>query len=305
MPLNLLILPFLGGYLLVTRWRKTKWRVLRSDPQTQVLFSALAGIALLSVAVTIHWLFSLNPSFHRVISQTRQSVLPFDYAGRALLALLLAPLGVWLLNRYFADSEQDEKTREIMLKDDPLETFMHSAFSSKRMVMFSMKSGRVYVGFIKTQINPSAKRDHIVALLQLSGVREPSDGRFTPVVNYARMLGEIWVRLVENEDQIHMGPVAQGGNGDPDAYFRRIDEAALWNVLKALGLNVPKRRANIEDFMTHHGLYHAAWKAKILKALPDARWKEIEEDFSIVLPLSEIQSAHIFIPEFPSTRFTT
>jgi NADH:ubiquinone oxidoreductase subunit 4 (subunit M) len=50
MPFNVLLLPLLGGFALVTRWNYTRYRTKRYSGERLIFYAAIAGIFLLVAA---------------------------------------------------------------------------------------------------------------------------------------------------------------------------------------------------------------------------------------------------------------
>ena len=172
MPFNLLLLPLIGGYLFVTQWYRTRYYALRADGQRLLLNSACAGAVFLFAATLLvgycessHWGRAINLAWHRTV--------PFEYSGRAVLAFLLGAAGWWPLNRIWV--RDAEIQRVILEKGDALEGLLRRAVGENRLVALTVKSGKVYIGWITGLFNPAFPLEHIKLVPAFSGYRREPD----------------------------------------------------------------------------------------------------------------------------------
>lgn len=212
MPFNLLLLPLLGGYILVTRLRWTRYQMLRADGQRLVLSSALAGVILLMVATALHefiryggyqWYHSWAPVWHRIA--------PFPYSGVTVLALLLSVPGYVLMNIF--QGEGSAIDRVIKRKADPFEMLLHRCFNERKMIALTVKNGKVYVGYITTVLNPGLPVNSIGIFPQISGYRDPTEKGYRFTTDYI----QVHKRIAQELEQLRKTFIEEAGKEEPDA----------------------------------------------------------------------------------------
>ena len=197
MPFNLLLLPLVGGYYLLVTSRFTKYIHQRIDHQRLIFNSVLVGIALifLSVAVT-QTVGYLLPAWTEGVKQVVPLQLP--YTGTAVLSLLV---GIVLphLSNLFIDKTR-ALSRSIKLIGNELEQLINGAFLDASLVSFTLKNGKVYVGWPVSLPRPS-RGSYLSVLPLFSGYRnDEQDVIFTT---------EYWDiyqrRQDEGEDNMYQG----------------------------------------------------------------------------------------------------
>lgn len=179
MPFNLLLLPLLGGFILITRAYRFRYRSVRLDGYRLLIHSSLAGLSLLVCAQLLVVLLRarldwIDAAFHQAVH--------YDGAGVATLAFLLGLPIAWLSNQFFQrDAEID---RVIDNKGDPLELILRKSLKETKAVLLSVKSGKVYVGFVISKSSPEVSVDWIKILPMVSGYREGDTKRVVFTTNY-------------------------------------------------------------------------------------------------------------------------
>jgi hypothetical protein len=168
MPWNALLLPLLGGFIFISHWWRSRYFVLRFDGHRLIFYSAAAGAFFLTVSTFAILSFaSLFPE----LEQWWQALKPFPHLAKTFLSFLLGALLWWPLNRFFHD-KQREIDRVIGEKDDPLEVMLRMALGRGRLVMFSVKNGKVYVGLVVSLQDPSRTMQFIKIVPLMSGYRD-------------------------------------------------------------------------------------------------------------------------------------
>lgn len=247
MPFNLLLLPLLGGFIFARQWKRSRYHVLRSDGHVLLFYSASFGAGLLILATFISYF--LSPHFSSIDFEWH-TVVPFEHSGKASLAFLLGVLIWWPLNLFLDD--QKEMDRVIERKEDALELLLRNAMGQNKLVLITVKNGKVYVGYVLSNLNPAFAMESIGIAPMLSGYREDPTKTACFTTRYI------------------------------DAYDKIETE------VKARVEADPKNaNASAED-------------------LADLISDEIDtlvEDFEIVIPVSEIQSATIFNMEIYNKHF--
>ena len=144
MPFNLLLLPLVGGYYLLVTSRFTKYIHQRIDRQRLVFNSVLAGIALIGLSVIVTQTVAyLQPEWIARIKRAFPLQLP--YTGTAVLSLLLGLVIPHVSNLFIGKTQA--LSRSIKLIGNEMEQLINGAFLDASLVSFTMKSGKVYVGW--------------------------------------------------------------------------------------------------------------------------------------------------------------
>jgi hypothetical protein len=179
MPFNLLLLPLLGGYWLLRRWNRTRFLLARQDIQWLLLWSATAGLGLLVVsALLVSGAFALGRVAPRVAEQALQTwhlFSPFAHSGKAVLALLLGGVLPELLNRmgHWQWNRPDVWAhRATEFYGDEPEALLLRALKHDMPVLVTLRTGKVYVGFVQRNLNPEVERRHLRLLPVVSGYRK-------------------------------------------------------------------------------------------------------------------------------------
>ena len=167
MPFNLLLLPLVGGYYLLITSRFTKYIHQRIDRQRLIFNSVLAGIVLIGLSVgvtkTIEY---LEPAWLYTIKKSVPLQLP--YTGTAVLSLLLGILLAHLSNLFITNTRA--LSWSIRLIGNELEQLINGAFLEASLVSFTMKNGKVYVGWPVSLPRPS-RGSYLSVLPLFSGYR--------------------------------------------------------------------------------------------------------------------------------------
>lgn len=186
MPFNVLLLPLLGGFALVTRWNYTRFRTKRYSGERLIFYAAIAGVFLLMVAFltirVIGWAFpELRAAWNGGV--------PFAYAGTSLVAFFLGLGGGPFLNRF--TSRENAVRAAIEQWNDFLEMLLDEAISKTAMVSLTLKSGKVYVGFITSNFDPAYDRKYIRLWPVLSGYRSADTHEMAITTNYSLVYAEM------------------------------------------------------------------------------------------------------------------
>lgn len=180
MPFNLLLLPLLGGYWLLRRWNRARFRLARQDVQRLLLWSASAGFVLLVLSALLiagTLAFGQFMPGHIAEPAVRAWHLfsPFAHSGKAVLALLFGAGLPSLLNRVPLDdwNRPDvwaQRTTEI--HGDEIEALIFRAQTLEMPVLLTLRTGKVYVGFVQKNLNAEVERRHLRILPVVSGYRK-------------------------------------------------------------------------------------------------------------------------------------
>lgn len=168
MPWNALLLPLLGGFIFISHWWRSRYFVLRFDGHRLIFYSAAAGAFFLTLSTLLTTAFA---NWFPELVEWWQPLRPFPHLAKTFLAFLVG-VSIWIpLNRFFHD-KQREIDRVIDEKDDPLEVMLRKALGQGRLIMFSVKNGKVYVGLVASLQDPSRTMQFIKIVPLMSGYRD-------------------------------------------------------------------------------------------------------------------------------------
>ena len=197
MPFNLLLLPLLGGFIFIRLWNRTRWYAVRAEKERLVIYASLSGLVFLCIA----FLISTIPPFIPCVSES--FCLPIwwnrhvriEYSGVSFLAFLLGATCWWPLNNLWPFKRFWNKEREaeriLVEEGSPFEQLLDKAMRRSRSVMITLKSGKVYVGFVASSVIPGSDQKNIQILPTISGYREKDKHRVNFTTYYARAYAEI------------------------------------------------------------------------------------------------------------------
>jgi hypothetical protein len=203
MPFNLLLLPLLGGYIFARQYYRSRYSALRSENYKLLFFTAQYGLLFLAIAAIVRAVWTLLRHFIPsliIVNNAWHFVFPFDYSGTAVLAFLLGATSWKLVNRRLSSHEELDKA--IRRKGDPLEVLLKDALRDNLPILLTIKSGKVYVGTISTNFNPSNDVQSIKIVPILSGYRDPKDQTVTFTTDYYSALTEIHEQQPIGRDQV-------------------------------------------------------------------------------------------------------
>jgi hypothetical protein len=194
MPFNVLLLPLLGGYLFITLWNRTRFDTKRYSGERLIFHSAVAGVLFLVAAFAVVKVVVLYAP--RVDAGWRAAV-PFKYSGTSLGAFLVGAVAWWPLNRWVHPLEKEAR-RTIAKWNDFLEVLLTRALDEAKAVSVTLKSRKVYIGFITGGLDPINERKYLIMLPMQSGYREPETLNMRLVLNYA----PVYAQLIQQNNQL-------------------------------------------------------------------------------------------------------
>jgi hypothetical protein len=169
-----LVVPLLGGFLFI--WVNHRARFLLLPAGGEKFFLAcgvLGAIGLFAGTLVSHAVGMLLATCFesKLLHRHWREWIPFT--GAQMLALFGLPLfGAWLNRRC---PEHEAYSRAVGMSGDTLEIFFEEAMLKSRLILLSLRSGRVYVGKIEETIKPLSGRRHIKIIPFMSGFRWPFD----------------------------------------------------------------------------------------------------------------------------------
>ncbi|MFW6201032.1 MAG: hypothetical protein ACOC8B_00510 [Gemmatimonadota bacterium] len=228
MPLNVLLLPLLGGYVFVSYWNVTRFDARRYSGQRLFFHAAVAGTILMSVAfITARAVIVLKPELH----DWWHRLVPFEYTGASMAAFALGAMGWYPLNRFF---DRDEwASRAVETWGDYLEALLMRAISEPQQVSVTLSNGKVYVGFVTRNFDPAFDRKYIQLMPVLSGYRAEATKELVITNDYGkvyrRMTGSN-ISAVDAVDEFELvipaSEIVSANLFDPEVY-RLFGEASL------------------------------------------------------------------------------
>lgn len=220
MPFNVLVLPLIGGYIVASTWHRTSYKMSRHSGQWLLFTAAWYGLWLLLAAVlVVHWgegwytehvrvardrdlVFEHNLLRYLRIAGFRVAgeVTDFlsgdliegrqvDYLGTSLLALLLAYPFAVLANMA---SPKKRTLRRIVTKEgDAFEKLLLGAIDQEKYVCAVLANGKVYIGHVTSNFDPSRERKFFSMLPAMSGVRKGEDKRLEITEEYTDVIDSV------------------------------------------------------------------------------------------------------------------
>jgi hypothetical protein len=188
LPVHIVVLALLGGFVFTTQWYPTRYHVLRSDGYRRIFYSSIAGASLLFFStVVVSSALSYCPWAEKIRICWHQFI-PLDHSGKATIAALLGsslwiPLN-WLGRKFDFLSDKAAVDRAIQRKQNPLEMLLRQALGSKTVVSVTVKNGKVYIGTIQRNFNPAFSMESISIFLHCSGYREKNTMKLRITTDY-------------------------------------------------------------------------------------------------------------------------
>jgi hypothetical protein len=188
MPFNVLLLPLLGGYVFITHWNRTRYATRRHSGERLLFHAALAGSFFLTFGyLATRLLIRLLPE----LGMWWRGLVPFPYSGSALIAFLTAVAAPSMLNRMRRFESKAEAMRAMKAAGDHLEEVLPRSARRAMPVSVTLKTRKVYVGFVTGIVDPTINRQHIGLLPLRSGYREETDLRLVLNTDYTAVYGKI------------------------------------------------------------------------------------------------------------------
>jgi hypothetical protein len=203
-PFNLLLLPLIGGFVLLAHWNFTLYFAKRLDKERLLLYSSLAGAVLLGLSFGTSILIVSHPNwplFSYLLDLRKWWAFhtpPIEYSGIAAFALALGVLGPAVLNhtplirRLWTKEKQGDKA--VQNYGSPLEQLLLKALKEEKNVMVSLSNGKVYIGRVATSLAPEDETSFYL-LPNKSGYREGEKQRLELTTHY----DDAYKKILEGE----------------------------------------------------------------------------------------------------------
>ena len=220
MPFNLLLLPLLGGYLLVSRTHLFAFGAAKQSGERLLFMAAYIAVYLLfgsriAVLVVVHYLPAVG-EWWRVFS-------PWEYSGTAAGAFLLGLLIPPIINMLKPLSVASRLA--IQKHGDGLDRLFFQATENESQVVITLASGKVYAGWLDwTPPNPGASDAYVRVLPTMSGNRT-SRNLIEWTTFYQAVYLQLGTETTEAEIEsftkvIPIGQIVTAGLFDPETYNR-------------------------------------------------------------------------------------
>lgn len=179
MPFNLFLLPLLGGYIFIINWNQTKYKAARYSGNRLTLTASIAGTVFLLLAIS---LVGIGQFYGFSLNQLWQSWIEIEYFDISIIAFLLGGL-TWLPLNLVTDAEY-HRIKAIKSQNDVFEILCDQAIRETKLLLFTLKSGKVYIGITTVAYNPGVDRKYIQLLPFFSGYRKEEDKTLVLTTSY-------------------------------------------------------------------------------------------------------------------------
>ena len=154
MPWNLLILPLIGGYFIISQSNRFRFTQQRLDRQRLIFDSAMAGLILLITA------FILRAIIDGLIPGLIPSIYGFfpvktPYFGTTFSAFLFSLVFTYLGNKTIFRDNKYHVQAAIRRVGNELELLMLSSLQHTYLLEFTLENDKVYIGWVKEMPIPS------------------------------------------------------------------------------------------------------------------------------------------------------
>jgi len=153
MPWNILILPLVAGYFLLSFSKIIKYRTKRLDKQRLVFESAIVGFFILALSFLIRFgVEQINPQWISDI----YAIFPFktQFIGTTSASLIGTIILVVTVNLFLDDENAINRT--IKNRGNTLEQMIRTSFKDGKMLQFTLDTGKVYVAIVKETYKPDS-----------------------------------------------------------------------------------------------------------------------------------------------------
>ena len=173
------IFPILAGYIFLTCFRHTNYRIKRESGYHVLFKSYITGYILFLVSFLL--IKSVKP-FATSFLQSIGNIVPIDNAEITILMFLLACFSPFLLNKFY-DAENDF-SKYLTKKGTEMERLIYQSFLERIPLQISLRSRKVYIGFVSS-VDFSRRRVGDVRILPTySGYRDESTQKLKITTNY-------------------------------------------------------------------------------------------------------------------------
>lgn len=223
MGLGLLLVPALAGYIFLSRFNGMRYSLPRESGYHAVFQSAFIGILLFFAARLLVWLANAATP---AIAQVWKAIVPLDYSGTAAVALVIAFVLPRILNRLSRFDANEAQKKAAKDAGDWTSLIVDQAISQRRLVEFSLTSGKSYVGWPLQGTFGHRDEGDVVIAPCASGYRRKETRTLAITTYYAPAISKYSLgtdRLDDLRVSFPMRDVVSARLFDPELYalFRR------------------------------------------------------------------------------------
>lgn len=189
MPFNLLLLPLVGGYVLLDN--SILWPSFYRYKGNRLLFaSAIPAIFFLTLSFFFTSFFSKYCPDFAWWWETR---IPFQYSGTSLLSFILPVLLTLFLNLIFKlrSKNKDYLIRYVEKLGTNLDVFLYKASLEKKQVALTLANNKVYIGFLSAvdlDLKGLSQEERYLSLLpSMSGYRHEQTKELKIATEYSSL----------------------------------------------------------------------------------------------------------------------
>ena len=220
MPFNLILLPLLGGYLLVSRTHLFAFKAAKQSRERLVFMAAFAAVGLVIVSRMI---VLITVDMWSPVGVLWRQFFPLPYSGTASLALGLGIIGPWLINCLIPLNIASKLA--IQQHGNGLDRLFYAATEHDSQVLITLETGKVYAGWLDWMPpNPGATDAYVRILPTISGFRTPKNRVEWTTFYQAVYLGldqDTSEEVIESFTKvIPIGRIVTVGLSDPQLYDR-------------------------------------------------------------------------------------
>jgi hypothetical protein len=252
MPTNLLILPLLGGFLLVHIWHLSRFRSQRLEGYRLLFETAVAGVILVTIARIITYSLAWSGVVSRVSLARWNEFAPIPFSGTGALAFLLGVTVPFIANLVFR--RQKAQDWAIHHYGSNLLRLLHTATKYEMLISVTLDNRKVYVGFVITAPNLQSNDQYIQLLPLLSGYRDAADLRMKFTTNYAQVYPDVY----------------QASKLDPSDFVIIIPAASI-RMANLYDPSIPMRLFEVKDGASEEPLQAVVAATKHLMDAPNIK----------------------------------
>lgn len=182
--LNLLLIPWIGGYWFMHQTHFTRFRAKGLSNYRLLFEAAWWGLLFLVVAYVLAKIVG-SIDCARGFLEWWEGFRPHAFIGTAFSALLLGMLAPPVVNCFW--DEATSSTRAIIRYGDDLVRLLREAQQTRGAVMLTLENRKVYVGQVMVSASLDLEPTYITILPTLSGYRDEKKLGINWTTNYRRI----------------------------------------------------------------------------------------------------------------------
>lgn len=170
MPWNLLILPLIGGYFIISQSNRFRFTQQRLDRQRLIFDSSMAGLILLITSFLLREI--VDGIFPGLISSIYECFpVKTPYLGTTICAFLFSLIFTYIGNQTIFRDNKYHVQAAIRRVGNELELLLLSSLQHTYLLEFTLENDKVYIGWVKELPIPSIST-YIRIIPAFSGYRD-------------------------------------------------------------------------------------------------------------------------------------